>query len=973
MKKLILSSVIATSTLFFDISTAIAQQAFNQPVIQDKSAASNQAVIFIELTAPPTAKMVAKHIKNTGSAPSKQQQQDYSRKLTQSQKKLKDALTAFDAVYISSFKVSANGIKCKVDKSAITNIRSLPGVKSVTLVTSVKASSVDIDFNNFSHLNIVNATALPNLEASDKKSQKDITVAVIDTGVDYYQVSLGGTGARNSDDGTTAELGTFPTQRVSGIDLAGTHYDPDDPENNIPQPDNDPLDFLDHGTLSANIIGAEPREGIIAGLAPNVKILAIKAFGDNGTRSDLLAEGIEYAMDPNGDGSTDDHADIINLSTASPFGSTRNVVSIAVDNAIAMGAVVVAAAGNNGNIPFIIGSPSVANEAISVGSTADFVTSKLQFNFDGNEQQFSSLSVSFTSQNAFSGELKFFSNDDGCAPLPTSFKDSVVVFKYKECNGEFMQAQHAQNAQASGVIVIRDVPSRRVAASLFNQPSITARHVSPEVGQFLIDQLTQSQQATVVHDLSDPSNRGLISSIADFSSRGFNGGEGTFKPDVTAPGVNIGAGDSFSETGTSFSAPIVSGLAALILQKTPTLSPEAVKALIVNATTPVRKFEFDDAPFEPVSRQGAGSINAHKALTLTSFAAPGGLGFGMITATKKESIVRTFTLHNLRDERRHFEFSHTKGASLPGVTLRFPRSVHIPANASREVNVRMVVDPRQLPALQNTIDTKEVDGWLTVSDAFDSLQVAYAASVEATTDITVNAIGTRFELQNNSRISGTAVAYAQSETSELDVLDRDTAFFPELIGYRLDADNHLLTISLTYPTIFKAPSSLLGEIDITASLTDGSFVGSANVTFADAGFLDGEGFKPLDELLQSSFSGLYTTNARIDNNEPNIFQNAFIIDADFNRRTYTIGITLNKAFASDYENLVIDGLYFNPILIDSFIGFTLPALGKQGLNLPKLELEKNDEVTTQAINTLETDIFWVAPKNGTEIVINTTD
>ncbi len=67
---------------------------------------------------------------------------------------------------------------------------------------------------------------------------------------------------------------------------------------------------------------------------------------------------IEFALDPNQDGDTSDAVDVINLSLGSPYGQVEADDSFALDQAVQMGVVVVASAGNSGDRPFIAGSPS---------------------------------------------------------------------------------------------------------------------------------------------------------------------------------------------------------------------------------------------------------------------------------------------------------------------------------------------------------------------------------------------------------------------------------------------------------------------------------------------------------------------------------------------------------------------------------------------------------------------------------------
>src|SRR3989338_7733019 len=74
------------------------------------------------------------------------------------------------------------------------------------------------------------------------------------------------------------------------------------------------------------------------------------------------------AVDPNGDGNFNDHADIISMSLVG-YGDPDDPASTAVDNAFSVGSVVVVAAGNSGPTSETIGTPGVARNAITVGAS----------------------------------------------------------------------------------------------------------------------------------------------------------------------------------------------------------------------------------------------------------------------------------------------------------------------------------------------------------------------------------------------------------------------------------------------------------------------------------------------------------------------------------------------------------------------------------------------------------------------------
>jgi serine protease AprX len=128
--------------------------------------------------------------------------------------------------------------------------------------------------------------------------------------------------------------------------------------------------------------------------------------------------------------------------------------------------------------------------------------------------------------------------------------------------------------------------------------------------------------------------------VAPFSSRGPGSIDYAAKPDLVAPGVGIESltdpsstlyatmGSSLlsgtvptgylpymSLSGTSMSAPVVSGTVALMLQANPALTPNAVKAILQYTAQPRSGYD--------VLTQGAGLLNARGAVELSAyFASP---------------------------------------------------------------------------------------------------------------------------------------------------------------------------------------------------------------------------------------------------------------------------------------------------------------------------------------------------------------
>ncbi len=143
--------------------------------------------------------------------------------------------------------------------------------------------------------------------------------------------------------------------------------------------DNNPEDDNGHGSNVAGIaVGgtgvSDTRCGVstpLQGVAPAATLIGIKVLDANGSgfNSDVLA-GINYAADQTASGG---RCDVINLSLGGGvFTGTCDSDSsaVAVNNAVANGVVVVAAAGNEANAN-AMGSPACATGAIAVGAVFD--------------------------------------------------------------------------------------------------------------------------------------------------------------------------------------------------------------------------------------------------------------------------------------------------------------------------------------------------------------------------------------------------------------------------------------------------------------------------------------------------------------------------------------------------------------------------------------------------------------------------
>jgi subtilisin family serine protease len=312
--------------------------------------------VFIQLDEPSVAAVAAKGV----GVPA---QKAHGRDVLAQQDQAREQLGSLIVHELSNMVVGANGFRAFVRASDIPVIEATAGVKTVAPVTRHYLS---------------NATSVPWIGGDTAHDAgftgEGVSIAIIDTGIDYTHASFGGagtSGAYDANNPNIIEPSSFPTSKVvGGHDFAGPTYDPSSEDTSDPDPDGDPLDVHGHGThvagSAAGIDGVNPP-----GVAPDADLYALKVFGDVAGSTDLVSDAIEFALDPNGDLSTDDHVDVINMSLGSPYGHPDDPSAIAAANAVDLGVVVVAAAGNEGTPSYIAGSPAVAEGVISVAASID--------------------------------------------------------------------------------------------------------------------------------------------------------------------------------------------------------------------------------------------------------------------------------------------------------------------------------------------------------------------------------------------------------------------------------------------------------------------------------------------------------------------------------------------------------------------------------------------------------------------------
>ena len=331
--------------------------------------------------------------------------------IEQTQQKLVAALSGpqFKAKITGRVQRAYNGLVAHVASGKLAEIHALPGVKAVHFPELVyPATETSVPFIG------AHRAWDPSLQGGYRG--EGVTIAVIDSGIDYTHANLGGSGSTSifniNNSTVVGDIADFPNAKViGGVDLVGDSYNAADPNNNTPRPDPDPVDCKSngHGTGTASIaagIGVNANGTaytgaynqsinfssfrIGPGVAPKANLYAIRVFGCNAfsaASNAVMTQAIDRALDPNQDGNFSDRARVVIIPGAGPFTTLPNSpVIAAINNGAAANVIYVGATGNGGDTYLAAGGPALAEGALAVVANADngLFSQNIRVNTPGN-------------------------------------------------------------------------------------------------------------------------------------------------------------------------------------------------------------------------------------------------------------------------------------------------------------------------------------------------------------------------------------------------------------------------------------------------------------------------------------------------------------------------------------------------------------------------------------------------------------
>lgn len=397
-------------------------------------------------------------------------------------------------------------------------------------------------------------------------------------------------------------------------------------------------------SVTASLFGT--RLGDVSGIAPRARIAVYKAcwLKPGESRASCATSDLARAIDD----AVADGVDIINYSIGSLETDLTAPDDLALLNALDAGVLSVVAAGNDGPELGTIGSPSSAPWVMTVAASTQTGTRYEEaIEITGPEDLAGPLfmrEASFTpplldmapidaslvlvddGQAAIAGGGRG-STADACEALENAadIDGEIALIERGGCNFQD-KLERVEAAGAVGAVVYNTNGGPITMNGDVGSIGIPAVMIGAADGQRLVDSLAAGDEVTVRLRKGDfIERRQTGNAMSTFSSRGPGLSEWDFlKPDVTAPGVDILAGHTPDVangqpgqhfqylSGTSQSAPMVAGIAALLKEAHPDWSPSALKsALMTSAYQGVTKPASETAadPFD----MGAGHVDANAA------------------------------------------------------------------------------------------------------------------------------------------------------------------------------------------------------------------------------------------------------------------------------------------------------------------------------------------------------------------------
>jgi uncharacterized protein (TIGR03437 family) len=639
--------------------------------------------------------------------------------------------------------ILVNAIFVRVAPQDAAALKNIPGVKWIQYQPTAKPllnAAVNL-------VGVTGATGAWSAVGGSANAGAGVRIGIIDTGIDQNHPGFKDTGLTAPADFPKGDAAYTNNKVIVARSYVSFLEFSDHPEYSTPD-DVSPRDRQGHGTAIAMIAAGVQNAGPLAsitGVAPKAFLGNYKVFGSPGVNEYTYRSAWIQALTD----AVNDRMDIVTLSLGEGdpayFGPLDVGVGVcndaicdvgaqAVENASSLGTLVVAAAGNGGNIGqqgvtrYTVNSPATAPSAIAVGATANshLVYQTVRVNGAGGPGNLRGLTSDGPKIGSpLTAPVKDVAtvgdNGQACAALPAGSLAGAWALIMRGTCFISNKVNFAQAAGAIGVIVYQPAGVDDVTDRMYVQDTgIPSVLIGNTDGYALKSYLATNPGATATVDPAFASaDNSQMNTVAGYSSRGPSVGnfavtrDFALKPELVAPGTNIYTAtqkfdpnsDTYNATGyttvngTSYAVPFVAGVAAMAKAKNASLNtPARLKSAVVNTAT------ADLQGAIHVTDAGAGKLNAADAVNVAATLDPAAISFGPVTALP---VNRNLTLTNVSSAVTTFSITvrQLTGDSNTRVTVS-PSSVNVLAGQSQTLTVSLTGNTPAAGAYEGFLDVK---------------------------------------------------------------------------------------------------------------------------------------------------------------------------------------------------------------------------------------------------------------------------
>jgi subtilisin family serine protease len=527
-----------------------------------------------------------------------------------------------------------NGFAATLTKAQVSALRKRA---DVTSVEADRIAHIDTD-NTPTFLGLNSAGGLWSQLGGQGRAGEDVVIGVVDTGIWPEHPSFANTnnsyrGVPAGWTGTCENNGEKWNKNLCNGKIIGAQfYLTGFTKQGIVKDDfKSPRDADGHGSHTASTSGGNANVaasflgsplGTISGIAPRARIAAYKVCWNSeagGCASTDSVAAIDRAVA--------DGVDVINFSISGTESNFLDPVEVAFLMANRAGVFVAASAGNSGPRASTVNHPSPWLTTVAASTQDRSFKGSATL---GNGSTYTGVTITGgTSQSPLVDSVAAGSELCIVGALNPSVVSGKIVLCKRGVNARVDKSLAVKQAGGLGMILYNAAPNQSLNTDNHWVPSV---HISFADGTAIKAYITANAATATARIGAGTRVMEGGNTMADFSSRGptLAAAGNLIKPDITAPGVNVLAGNSpaaflgatgqlfQSISGTSMSSPHIAGIAALLRQAHPTWSPSAIRSAIMttarqnltkeDGTTQADPFDFGAGHVVPTTANNPGLV-----------------------------------------------------------------------------------------------------------------------------------------------------------------------------------------------------------------------------------------------------------------------------------------------------------------------------------------------------------------------------